>query len=78
MPRGARPGDRLQFESYVEKSGRVIGFQRCDVRDARSGRLVARSTHTKHIDMGRMWPLLFGPLLLDIWMPCNLRFSPHF
>ena len=40
--------------------GRTLGFLACDVYDMRSGHRVARATHTKMLDMGRAWSVLFG------------------
>ena len=59
-------GDLLRFEAKVEKMGRTIGFQSCAVHDAADGRLVARGYHTKALDMGRAWNLLFGPPMLPL------------
>ena len=56
-------GDELIFSAKVEKVGRTLGFQSCEVHEAGSGRLVARGYHTKMLDMGRAWDLAFGPLL---------------
>jgi acyl-coenzyme A thioesterase PaaI-like protein len=56
-------GDELVFSAKVEKVGRNLGFQSCEVHDAMSGRLVARGYHTKALDMGRAWNMAFGPLL---------------
>ena len=59
-------GDELVFSAKVEKVGRTLGFQSCEVHEARSGRLVARGYHTKMLDMGWAWNLAFGPLLLPV------------
>ena len=56
-------GDVLVFAARVEKMGRSIGFQSCEVTCATSGRRVARGYHVKMLDMGRAWSLAFGPLL---------------
>lgn len=56
-------GNELIFSAKVEKVGRTLGFQSCEVHETGSGRLVARGYHTKMLDMGRAWNLAFGPLL---------------
>ena len=55
-------GDQLIFAARVEKLGRTLGFQSCEIHDAATGRRVARGYHTKMLDMGRAWSLMLGPL----------------
>ena len=55
-------GDELVFAARVEKIGRTLGFQSCEIHDAATGRPVARGYHTKMLDMGRAWSLMLGPL----------------
>ena len=57
----ALAGERLIFESRVQKVGRTVGFITCDVHSAQSGRHVARAHHTKYLYMGKAWDLAFGP-----------------
>jgi acyl-coenzyme A thioesterase PaaI-like protein len=60
--RPPQAGDVLVFAAQVDKCGRAIGFQSCEVLDAASGRRIAHGQHTKMLDMGRAWSLLSGPL----------------
>ena len=55
-------GEKLVFSARVEKMGRTIGFQSCDVHEATSGRHIARGYHSKYLDMGRAYALAMGPL----------------
>ena len=59
--RPPQAGEKLIFEANVERMGRTIGFQRCEVYTD-LGRHVASARHTKLLDMGRLWALAFGPL----------------
>jgi acyl-coenzyme A thioesterase PaaI-like protein len=64
--RPPQPGERLVFESHVQKLGRSVGFLGCDVFDAASGELRARAKHTKflatqppgwNVVVGKLFPL---------------------
>ncbi len=79
-------GDRLVFESSVQKLGRTIGFQSCDVLDAASGRTVCTARHIKMLDMGIAWrwlmrdPLFQGTsaaLLAFGSRPSSRNVAPH-
>ena len=55
-------GDVLVFSARVEKMGRTLGFQSCEVHDAATGRRVAHGYHSKFLEMGKLWNLALGPL----------------
>lgn len=61
--RPAQAGERLVFESIVQKVGRSVGFIQCEVFEAATGRKIAQASHTKFLAMGAAWDFAFGPAL---------------
>ena len=60
-------GDTLIFKAKMEKTGKSVGFQSCEIIDEGTGRLVATGYHVKLLTTeGRLWALAFGPTLLPL------------
>lgn len=72
-----QPWTRLILELKTEKIGKFMGFSTVEVKDSRTGNVVARGQHTKFLHHGWWWNIMHGPVLGPILYDFYYQFRYH-